>query len=428
MNYLDQLQQFINQSNSSNSNTHKLDTIKVFSDNEDIKRGFVYTYDPYKQYYVTSKTCIKRNDLVSSLDTTSRNLYDILDMLNDREITGHDAIKLVNAFVRDHKEHEDLIWKIIDGNLKTRSTVSMINKIIPGLIPTFDVALASKYEPKNCDFENERWFASRKLDGVRCIIRKEGNKINAFSRAGKEFTTLQKVLDDVSKISGDFVLDGEICMMDEYGNEDFQGIMKQIKRKDHTIRNPRYIIFDYLALEEFDNKKGEQNLGDRIKIAHVKCWGVDNTLSVLEQDKVKDVEHLSELISDADKNGYEGIMLRKDCGYQGKRTKNLLKCKQFHDAEYKVIDLDFDTNRVIVDGKEVEEMMLRNVIIEHKGNKVSVGSGFSHEEKRYYYENPSKLLNKTITVQYFEESINQSGEHSLRFPTIKMIYENGREC
>ena len=428
MNYLDQLQQFINQSNSSNSNTHKLDTIKVFSDNEDIKRGFVYTYDPYKQYYVTSKTCIKRNDLVSSLDTTSRNLYDILDMLNDREITGHDAIKLVNAFVRDHKEHEDLIWKIIDGNLKTRSTVSMINKIIPGLIPTFDVALASKYEPKNCDFENERWFASRKLDGVRCIIRKEGNKINAFSRAGKEFTTLQRVLDDVAKMPGDFILDGEICIMDESGNEDFQGIMKEIKRKDHTIRNPKYIVFDYLTLEEFDSKKGEQSLSNRIRTAITNCWGVDNTLSVLEQEKVKDVEHLSELISDADKNGYEGIMLRKDCGYQGKRTKNLLKCKQFHDAEYKVIDLDFDTNRVIVDGKEVEEMMLRNVIIEHKGNKVSVGSGFSHEEKRYYYENPSKLLNKTITVQYFEESINQSGEHSLRFPTVKMIYENGREC
>ena len=428
MNYLDQLQQFINQSNSSNSNTHKLDTIKVFSDNEDIKRGFVYTYDPYKQYYVTSKTCIKRNDLVSSLDTTSRNLYDILDMLNDREITGHDAIKLVNAFVRDHKEHEDLIWKIIDGNLKTRSTVSMINKIIPGLIPTFDVALASKYEPKNCDFENERWFASRKLDGVRCIIRKEGNKINAFSRAGKEFTTLQRVLDDVAKMPGDFILDGEICIMDESGNEDFQGIMKEIKRKDHTIRNPKYIVFDYLTLEEFDSKKGEKSLSNRISTAIDNCWGVDNTLSVLEQEKVKDVEHLSELISDADKNGYEGIMLRKDCGYQGKRTKNLLKCKQFHDAEYKVIDLDFDTNRVIVDGKEVEEMMLRNVIIEHKGNKVSVGSGFSHEEKRYYYENPSKLLNKTITVQYFEESINQSGEHSLRFPTVKMIYENGREC
>ena len=105
-----------------------------------------------------------------------------------------------------------------------------------------------------------------------------------------------------------------------------------------------------------------------------------------------------------------------------------MKCKQFYDAEYKVIDLDFDTNRVIVDGKEIEEMMLRNVVIEHKGNKVGVGSGFSHEDRRHYYENPSKLLNKTITVQYFEETTNQSGKHSLRFPTVKMIYENGRNC
>ena len=428
MNYLDKLQEFINQSNSSNSNTHKLDTLREFSDNEDIKRGLLYTYDTYKQYYVTSKTCIKRNDLVSSLVTTGRNLYDILDMLNEREITGHDAIKLVNAFVRDHIQHEDLIWKIIDGNLKTRSTVSMINKIIPGHIPTFDVALATKYEPKMCDFEKEEWLASRKLDGVRCVIRKEHEYINAYSRAGNEFTTLQKVIDEVSKIPGDFVLDGEICLMDENGNEHFQGLMKQIKKKNHTIKNPKYVIFDYLTLEEFDTKKGTTKLEDR----YINLQGFDidstETLTLLEQHPVEDEEELSQMIASADSNGFEGIMLRKNCVYQGKRTKNLLKCKQFYDAEYKVIDLDFDTNRVIVDGKEIEEMMLRNVVIEHKGNKVGVGSGFSHEDRRHYYENPSKLLNKTITVQYFEETTNQSGKHSLRFPTVKMIYENGRNC
>ena len=383
MNYLDQLQQFINQSNSSNSNTHKLDTIEVFSDNEDIKRGFVYTYDPYKQYYVTSKTCIKRNDLVSSLDTTSRNLYDILDMLNDREVTGHDAIKLVNAFVRDHKEHEDLIWKIIDGNLKTRSTVSMINKIIPGLIPTFDVALASKYEPKNCDFENERWFASRKLDGVRCIIRKEGNKINAFSRAGKEFTTLQNVLDDVAKMPGDFVLDGEICIMDESGNEDFQGIMKEIKRKDHTIENPKYKIFDYLTLEEFDTQTSTRNLSLRLST----CVRPKlNCIEMLEQWKVESDEHFQELAELATKNNWEGLMLRKDCAYKGKRSNDLLKVKKFFDEEYVVKGIEVAVHRIIVDGLEVEEEMLSNVIIEHKGCEVRVGSGFDHEERRMYYE------------------------------------------
>jgi len=298
--------------------------------------------------------------------------------------------------------------------------------VIPGLIPTFDVALASKYEPKNCDFENEEWLASRKLDGVRCIIRKEGNKINAFSRAGKEFLTLQKVLDDVSKIPGDFVLDGEICMMDKDGNEDFQGIMKQIKKKDHTISNPRFVIFDCLTLEEFDTKKGTTKLEDRY--INIQCCDLDSTdtLTLLEQYPVEDDQQLSAMIDDADKNGYEGVMLRKNTGYEGKRSKNLLKCKKFHDAEYKVIDIEHDFNRVIVDGEEVEEMMLRNVVIEHKGNRVSVGSGFSHEQKRQYYSNPDMIMGKVITVQYFEETTNQNGTQSLRFPTVKHVFENGR--
>ena len=70
--------------------------------------------------------------------------------------------------------------------------------------------------------------------------------------------------------------------------------------------------------------------------------------------------------------------------------------------------------------------MLKNVIIEHKGNRVQVGSGFSLEEKRNFFKNPHKILNKTITVQYFEETTNQNGTHSLRFPVVKAVYENGR--
>ena len=32
-------------------------------------------------------------------------------------------------------------------------------------------------------------------------------------------------------------------------------------------------------------------------------------------------------------------MLRKDVGYEGKRTKNLVKVKSFHDAEYEGISI-----------------------------------------------------------------------------------------
>ena len=118
-------------------------------------------------------------------------------------------------------------------------------------------------------------------------------------------------------------------------------------------------------------------------------------------------------------------MLRKDVSYEGKRTKNLVKVKKFFDAEYDVDDLIYD-HRVIVDGKEVEEMMLKNVVVEHKGSRVQVGSGFSHEQKRFYFKNPDKILGKQITVQYFEETTNQHGEHSLRFPVIKAVYETER--
>ena len=38
------------------------------------------------------------------------------------------------------------------------------------------------------------------------------------------------------------------------------------------------------------------------------------------------------------------------------------------------------------------------------------------------------IVGKTITVQYFEETKNQEGGISLRFPTVKHIYETKRDC
>ena len=353
-------------------------------------------------------------------------VFELLDDLNDRTYTGHDAIAMVNAFINMNEEYEDLIFSIIDRNMELRASASVINKVIPNCIPTFDVALATKYEPKFCDFETEEWLASRKLDGVRCIIRKEGDKVTAYSRQGNEFTTIQKVLDDVKLMSGDFVLDGEICLMDENGNEDFQGIMKQIKRKDHTIDNPKYVIFDYLSLKEFDTKEGDIKLSERIEELKGEIYhdGYYDTLSILEQDFVQDEANLGYRIEEAQRKGYEGIMLRKNVGYEGKRSKNLLKCKKFFDAEYEVLDVDFDTHRIIRDGKEVKEKMLSQVWIEHKGYKVAVGSGWNQAQRLQYVD--GSIVGKTITVQYFEETKNQEGGISLRFPTVKHVYENGR--
>jgi len=421
------LQAFVDEMKSTSSLNIKKTIINAYGKNPFIKSALVYTFDPYKKYYVTSKTCKKRSDLCD-MNKIHDSIFHLLNDLNDRVYTGHDAIAMVNGFIAQYSEYEDLIFSIIDRNMEIRASSSVINKVIPNLIPTFDVALATKYESKFCDFETEEWLASRKLDGVRCIIRKEGDKVNAYSRQGNEFTTLGKVLDEVEQIEGNFVLDGEICLMDENGNEDFQGIMKQIKRKDHMIENPKYIVFDFLTLEEFDSQKGEKDLYSRLEALSddIPCGNYFETIEVLEQQFISDEQELSDMITDAEKEGHEGIMLRKNVGYEGKRSKNLLKCKKFFDAEYVVRSIDHEDHRIIRNGKEVTVRMMSQAYIMHKGFSVAVGSGWSQEQRLKYEANPEEIIGKTITVQYFEETKNQEGGISLRFPTVKHVYENGR--
>ena len=424
---LKKLQDFVNEMKSTSSLLEKKTIIEKVKNDDFITNALYYTYNQFLKFNVTSKNCKKLDHIIDE-ECGFIDIWELLDDLNNRTYTGHDAIAMVNGFVDQHKEYKDLIFSIIDRNLEIRASESVINKVIPGLIPTFDVALATKYEPKFCEFENETWLASRKLDGVRCIIRKEQDEITAYSRQGNEFTTLQKVLDDVVKWPGDFVLDGEICLMDKDGNEDFQGIMKQIKRKNHTIETPKYVIFDYLTLEEFDTKEGTTKLSERV--AKLNDYEYCSTISVLDQVVVQDENDLAYHISEADKSGYEGIMIRKDAGYEGKRSKNLLKCKKFFDAEYEVLGVDFETHRIIREGKEVKERMLSQVYIDHKGHRVAVGSGWNQAQRLWYagnYLNES-IVGKTITVQYFEETKNQEGGLSLRFPTVKHVYENGRTC
>ena len=307
----------------------------------------------------------------------------------------------------------------------------MLNKAIPGLIPEFNVALAQNYEPKLASFgENvtEKWYASRKLDGVRClaIVDVQGN-CRLYSRMGKEFTTLNKVKSAIEATGIiNTVFDGEICILDKDGNEDFQSVMKEIRRKDHQIENPMFMMFDMLHISQFNSKKSNDTLGTRKLRSFIESLENKNTLRYLDQAEITDERHFDKWAQMAGDNNWEGFMLRKDVGYEGKRSKNLLKVKTFHDAEYEVVDCDVAPMSVVRDGKEAQEVMLAQVYIEHKGYRVKVGSGFSQEQRIKYMT--EDIVGKTITVQYFEETHNDKGGISLRFPTVKHIYESRRDC
>ena len=408
-----------------------LDKVAILKQQSHYIQGILeYTYNPYKQYHVTSKTCIKNKDIIEPY--FGKTIFDLLDDLNNRHMTGHAAIGVVNYFVNKNLEYKDLIYNIIDKDLKIRTGAKVINKAFPGLIPEFNVALAQNYDSK-CDW-NDNWYASRKLDGVRCLaVVDEKGECTLYSRMGKEFTTLNKVKEAIEATNIiNTVFDGEICLIDEDGNEDFQGVMKQLRRKDHQIENPTFMIFDGIYKPDFDKGKSKIKLSDRLSI--LRTWVYDHnsrnpnqsTLRYLDQVQIADGRHFDMWGQMASDGNWEGFMLRKDVGYEGKRSKNLLKVKTFHDAEYEVIDCDFAPMSVVRDGKEAQEIMLSQVYIKHKGYKVKVGSGFSQEQRiKYKMED---IIGKTITVQYFEETKNDKGGISLRFPTVKHIYENQRDC
>lgn len=430
---LNRLRQFVNESNNTNSSLDKLEVIRKFSQDTEVMSILSLTYSPYRQYYVTSQNCKKRSDLVSA-ESSHSNIIQLLNDLSNRVITGHDAIRAVNSFVANNLEYQDLIYDILDRNLKTRSTATMINNVVPGFIPEFNVALSATYNEstkKKVNLAKDDWYVSRKLDGVRCIayVDEYGN-VTFFSRAGKQFETLDKVAEEIRKHNlCDVVLDGEICLIDENGNENFQDIIKEIKRKNHTIQNPMFLIFDLLTLEEFDNATSTRTFSER-QAALKELFSQNDfhqVLTHLPQSLVKTEKELEKYIQHAAKMNWEGLMLRKDAPYQGKRSNDIMKIKSFYEDEYRVVDVEFSVNRVIVNGKEVEEEMLSNIVIFHRGNRVQVGSGFSLEERRLYYRNPELILNKVVTVQYFEETKNQTGTYSLRFPVIKAIHGNERE-
>ena len=427
------LQQLHDRLNKTNSTNDKKVVLKDSMENDDELQKLVsMIYNPYFQYGVTWKNIEKRKDLDFEFDGR---IFDLLKMLSERNITGHSALGAVNNF-RRRIGMDFPLSLIFDRSLKARADSKLINNIFPGLVPTFNVALANAFDKyaHRIDWQNEDWYYSRKLDGVRVICRVENGEIKFFSRQGKEFHTLDVIKKDLaSNTIGEenIVLDGELCIVDEDGNEDFTSVIKEIRRKDHTIKTPVFKVFDSLTIKEFDSGESERTFIERYKDFKglVFEYGQLKSIELVKHERVINEEDVLSILDVADEAGWEGIMIRKNATYKGKRSNDILKCKKFIDDEYIVKDIETGPFRIIDKGTglESEIITMTNVIIEHKGNPVSVGSGFSIGDRQVYHNDPSKIVGKEITVQYFEESKDKTGKFSLRFPVFKAVYENGRQ-
>jgi DNA ligase 1 len=325
---MQQLQQMVDELLTTNSSNEKMEILAKYPEN---KVYLNIIYSDFTQFHVTSANVVKTTGQFHITPFIYNSLMDLLTCLGNGTVTGHDALATIHCFIDRYPEYRNLILSAIDKNLKCRIDTKMINKVFEDLIPTFNVALAKDYNKisKKPNFHKEHYLISRKLDGLRTISIKIGNAVTCYSRTGKEFETLDILKQEILNLNTheDFVFDGELCLIKD-GMEDFQGAMQEIRRKDHTVENPRYKIFDMLTIEEFENGSSDRILSQRLTHLHSTLNNYKgDVLEILPQLPATSEENLMLHLEDANLKGWEGLMVRKDTGYEGKRTNNLLNLR-----------------------------------------------------------------------------------------------------
>ena len=434
MEYKNQIAQitslFVELTNTSKT-SKKLELLKAQAGNETLKALALAAYGEDK-YFISLDQIPQLVQLKAGRGDSTESYLTLLDQLKTREISGGDALMAVVDHIVKCAD-APLLLAALDHSFNCGVSKGLISKVWPDLFSKFGVALAEKYDEKTSkavNFTTQNWLASRKLDGVRCICTKINGEVHFYARSGKEFFTLSVLRESIENMKADnFVLDGECCIVDANGDEDFISIVSEIKRKNWTIENPCYQVFDCLTPEEFYSHEGGTCHSVRMlreAAGAIKSGGAHTTF--VEQHELRSEDDFNYWIEEAAKNGWEGIMIRKNIGYEGKRSKNMLKCKKFQDAEFTVLGCENDTMRFVEDGRQVEKTALARILIEYKGNTVSVGGGFSKAQRLYYADHHDEIIGKTVTVKYFQESVNADGQYSLRFPTVKYIYTDGRDC
>lgn len=422
-----------------------------------LEQIFTDTYDNSRNYYVKkyNKDYSGSPDidlLAGFIDTPKLTIdndycvfHSMLDTLNGRMVTGNAAVNrvedVISSFIDDD---QPVLHAIMERNLKIGIAGESFNKSAANEINKFEVALAYNLDKvKNVNPIDGTYFASRKLDGVRCIaiVDTENQTVQFMSRQGKEFTSLNNLKEPMLTLCDEYVgkvvFDGELCAVDENGNEDFAGAVKQVSKKDVTAENIKYCIFDVLSYDSFiegEDTDIDFTFSERYKIytemymTHMYTCDVAKYIMPLLQERINTQEDFDKWTDAVSENDWEGFMLRRDVPYKAGRTKDLIKVKKFMDAEYVVEGIKSGTACYNEDGMK-EYDIAAALIIKHKGNIVQVGSGLSKEQRIAWFKDPSLIIGKTITVQYFEETQDsKTKQYSLRFPVLKYVYEEGRDC
>ena len=254
-------------------------------------------------------------------------------------------------------------------------------------------------------------FMQPKLDGVRCIIQAEklpfdmGYDVVAYSRTGKQWKNIDHILFNLKpwfQLNPNVILDGELYNHDF--KDDFEQIISMVRKTKPTAEdklksadNVQFHCYDIID----ETKTFEQRINfikqvvPRNHCVHhvhtIKISSHDNALTFHESYKA---------------GGYEGSIVRTNDVYQCKRSHNLRKFKDFHDAEATIVGF--------VEGKGKRKGTIGKFIAEDADGNMF---GMPVMDKFKYLQDNFKVMQgyigKTATFTYFERTKANSYRHPL---------------
>ena len=345
---------------------------------------------------------------------------ELLNYLCEHNTGSDKEVALVKGFLKNYNEEDrDVLTQVIAKTWTTTIGASLLNKAHPGSVRVFDVQLAYEYSKQIHKFDDDIEFVvTQKLDGFRSVVEiNDGHVISIRTRKGKSLTNLNELtiaLEEALPQTGHYIFDGELLINDDEGQwtsgERFQQTSKQVSAKGQA-HNVAFHIFDALPYNEFVNGSSIDTYTKRRELLN----------EVRENELVKVVPVLGTCTKDtisawsdfATQNNWEGVMLNDpNARYETKRHKGLLKVKKMHTADLMIVGFE-----EAIDGKN--RGGLKSLIIQlDDENIVNVASGLTEEQRADIWSNKDQYLGKIVEVKYFEETVNQNGGRSLRFPVV----------
>lgn len=411
---------FVDEMVVSASRKHKQDVLTKYKDDEVIKQYLKIAYDPYTVFGISTK---KLSKMARPIDwfhaATVFELFDYLTTHNTGTLEDIAACQeMLFCAAELDGTLECLLSDLICKDLSIGCDAKTINSVIPGLIPTFNVMLAEKYFDKPERVEGREFALTTKIDGGRIIALKENGSVSFYTRAGQRYEGLVDLEQEMStKMPDNLCLDGEITLLADQGipsKEAYKQAMK-ITRKDGEKHGVKMKVFDCMTAEEFRNQYCKYDYvtrrADVELLFSAKSFDYFELLPVLY--KGSDTSMITKFLDEAITNDQEGMMINIcDALYEFKRTTNLLKVKKMQTMDLQIVDFEEGS------GKYVNT--LGAILVRYKnGNVVKVGSGFTDWLRSEIWNNRSKYLDVICEIQYFEETTNQDGGESLRFPIFK---------